>query len=61
MPWTECGRMDERPTWGAPKIREKRIREYPQIKPPATSTAHFDNALAGGNFAVAIAAAAHLH
>lgn len=25
----------ERPTWGAPKIREKLIREYPQIKAPA--------------------------
>ncbi len=30
----------ERPTWGAPKIREKLIREYPHIKPPATSTVH---------------------
>jgi hypothetical protein len=27
----------ERPTWGAPKIREKLIREYPQIRPPAKS------------------------
>ena len=28
------------PTWGAPKIREKIIREYPMIKPPAKSTIH---------------------
>ena len=28
------------PNWGAPKIREKLIREYPQIKPPAKSTVH---------------------
>jgi len=27
-------------TWGAPKIREKLIREYPMIKPPAKSTVH---------------------
>ena len=26
--------------WGAPKIREKLIREYPMIKPPAKSTVH---------------------
>lgn len=30
----------ERPTWGAPKIREKLLREYPMIKPPAKSTVH---------------------
>ena len=30
----------EHPTWGAPKIREKLIREYPMIKPPAKSTVH---------------------
>jgi putative transposase len=30
----------ERPTWGAPKIREKLLREYPQIRPPAKSTVH---------------------
>lgn len=30
----------EYPTWGAPKIREKLIREYPMIKPPAKSTVH---------------------
>ena len=30
----------ERPSWGAPKIREKLIRAYPTIKPPATSTVH---------------------
>ena len=27
-------------TWGAPKIREKLLREYPMIKPPAKSTVH---------------------
>lgn len=30
----------ERTTWGAPKIKEKLIREYPAIKPPAISTIH---------------------
>lgn len=30
----------ERPTWGAPKIRAKLIRQYPMIKPPAKSTVH---------------------
>ena len=30
----------ERPSWGAPKIREKLIRLYPMIKPPAKSTVH---------------------
>jgi len=28
------------PNWGAPKIREKLIRRYPQIHPPAISTVH---------------------
>lgn len=28
------------PNWGAPKIREKLIRQYPMIKPPAKSTLH---------------------
>ena len=27
-------------SWGAPKIREKLIRQYPMIRPPATSTIH---------------------
>ena len=27
-------------TWGAPKIRERLIRKYPDIHPPATSTVH---------------------
>ena len=27
-------------SWGAPKIRDKLIREYPMIKPPAISTIH---------------------
>ena len=30
----------EKPSWGAPKVREKLIRQYPQIKPPAKSTVH---------------------
>ena len=28
------------PNWGAPKIREKLIRQFPEIKPPAKSTVH---------------------
>lgn len=30
----------ERPTWGAPKIREILMRKYPQVPTPATSTVH---------------------
>jgi putative transposase len=30
----------EHSTWGAPKIREKLIKDYPVIKPPASSTIH---------------------
>jgi putative transposase len=30
----------ERPSWGAPKIREKLLRRFPMIKPPAKSTVH---------------------
>ncbi|MEZ5489187.1 MAG: IS481 family transposase [Gammaproteobacteria bacterium] len=30
----------EHPTWGAPKIREKLIKLYPMVKPPAKSTVH---------------------
>jgi putative transposase len=30
----------DRPSWGAPKIREKILREYPAIKAPAKSTVH---------------------
>ena len=30
----------EHPTWGAVKIREKLIREYPQVRTPAKSTVH---------------------
>ena len=30
----------EYPSWGAPKIREKLLREYPMLKPPAKSTVH---------------------
>ena len=27
-------------SWGAPKIRDKLVREYPMIQPPAISTVH---------------------
>lgn len=30
----------EYPSWGAPKIRDKLIRQFPMIKPPAISTVH---------------------
>ena len=30
----------KRPTWGAAKIREKLIRDFPMIRPPAKSTIH---------------------
>ncbi len=30
----------EQPSWGAPKIREKLLRLYPHIHPPAVSTVH---------------------
>ena len=30
----------EHKTWGAPKIQEKMIKEFPMIKPPAPSTIH---------------------
>jgi len=30
----------DRPSWGAPKIREKLARQYPMVKPPAKSTVH---------------------
>lgn len=30
----------KRPTWGAPMIRDKLIKDYPMIKPPASSTVH---------------------
>lgn len=30
----------EHPTWGAPKIREKLLKVYPGINPPAASTIH---------------------
>jgi putative transposase len=30
----------EYPSWGAPKIRDKLLRQYPMIKPPAISTVH---------------------
>jgi hypothetical protein len=34
------GLKKEFPSWGAPKIRDKLIREYPVIPPPAVSTIH---------------------
>jgi len=37
---TLLGIKKEHPSWGAPKIRDKLIREYPIIKPPAISTIH---------------------
>ena len=30
----------DKPHWGAPKIRERFIRKYPDFKPPAKSTVH---------------------
>lgn len=30
----------EKPSWGAPKIREKLIRKFPDVRPPAKSTIH---------------------
>jgi putative transposase len=30
----------EYPSWGAPKIRDKIIKKYPDVKTPATSTIH---------------------
>jgi putative transposase len=30
----------EHPTWGAPKIRDKLVKLFPQLKPPAKSTIH---------------------
>ncbi len=37
---TILGLKKEYPSWGAPKIRDKLIRQYPMIKPPAVSTIH---------------------
>ena len=37
---TILGIKKEHPPWGAPKIRDKLIREFPMIKPPAVSTVH---------------------
>ncbi len=37
---TILGIKKEHPSWGAPKIRDKLIREYPMIQPPAISTVH---------------------
>ena len=30
----------DKPSWGAKKLREKLIRKYPEVKPPAISTIH---------------------
>ncbi len=35
-----CHPTQEDLAWGAPKIRDKLIRAYPMIKPPAISTVH---------------------
>ena len=37
---TILGIKKEHPSWGAPKIRDKIIRAFPMIKPPAVSTIH---------------------
>ena len=37
---TILGIKKAHPTWGAPKIRDKLIRQFPMIKPPAVSTIH---------------------
>ncbi len=37
---TILGLKKEYPNWGAPKIRDKLIRQYAMIKPPAVSTVH---------------------
>ena len=35
-----CDRNTPFPSWGAPKIRDKLIHDYPMIPPPAVSTIH---------------------
>jgi len=37
---TILGIKKDHSSWGAPKIRDKLIREFPMIKPPAVSTVH---------------------
>jgi len=37
---TILGIKKEYSSWGAPKIRDKLVREFPMIKPPAVSTVH---------------------
>lgn len=37
---TILGIKKEHTSWGAPKIRDKLVREFPMIKPPAASTVH---------------------
>ena len=37
---TILGIKKEHPSWGAPKIRDKLVRQFPMIKAPAVSTVH---------------------
>lgn len=37
---TILGLKKEYSNWGAPKIRDKLVRDYPMVKPPAISTIH---------------------
>jgi len=37
---TILGLKQEKPNWGARKIRERLLRKFPEIKPPAISTIH---------------------
>lgn len=37
---TILGIKREHPSWGAPKIRDKLVRQYPMVKTPAISTIH---------------------
>ncbi len=37
---TILGIKKEHPSWGAPKIRDKLLRQFPMFKPPAVSTMH---------------------
>jgi putative transposase len=37
---TILGTKKEHPTWGAPKIRDKLVKQYPMIPTPAISTVH---------------------
>ena len=55
------GSKQEYPNWGAPKIRDKLIRQYPMLKPPAVSTVQRPSAFPSavtGDFSCTIAPAA---